>query len=64
MPFAATWKDLEIIILNEVTQEEKDEYHMISHVELKRKKLQINLLQNRNRLTDIGNQFKDTKGEM
>ena len=43
MPFAATWKDLEIIILNEVTQEEKDEYHMISHVELKRKKLQINL---------------------
>ena len=30
MPFAATWIDLEIIILNEVSQTEKDKYHMIS----------------------------------
>ena len=30
MPFAATWMDIEIIILNEVSQEEKDKYHMIS----------------------------------
>ena len=30
MPFAATWVDLEIIILNEVSQTEKDKYHMIS----------------------------------
>ena len=30
MPFAATWMDLEIIILNEVSQTEKDKYHMIS----------------------------------
>ena len=30
MPFAATWKDLEIIILSEVNQTEKDKYHMIS----------------------------------
>ena len=30
MPFAATWMDLEIIILSEVTQTEKDKYHMIS----------------------------------
>ena len=29
MPFAATWMQLEIIILNKVTQEEKDKYHMI-----------------------------------
>ena len=28
MPFAATWMDLEIIILNEVSQEEKDKYHI------------------------------------
>ena len=30
MPFATTWMDLEIIILNEVSQTEKEKYHMIS----------------------------------
>ena len=30
MPFAATWMDLEIIILSEVSQTEKDKYHIIS----------------------------------
>ena len=30
MPFAATWMYLEIIILSEVSQTEKDKYHMIS----------------------------------
>ena len=30
MPFAATWMDLEIIILSEVSHTEKDKYHMIS----------------------------------
>ena len=29
MPYAATWLDLEIIILIEVSQKEKDNYHMI-----------------------------------
>ena len=29
-PFAATWMDLEIIKLSEVSQTEKDKYHMIS----------------------------------
>ena len=28
--FAATWMQLEIIILSEVSQKEKDKYHMIS----------------------------------
>ena len=28
MPFAATWMDLEIIILSEVSQTEKDKYHI------------------------------------
>ena len=30
MPFAATWIELEILILSEVSQKEKDKYHMIS----------------------------------
>ena len=30
MPFAATWIDREIVILSEVSQTEKDKYHMIS----------------------------------
>ena len=30
MTFAATWMDLEIILLSEVSQTEKDKYHMIS----------------------------------
>ena len=29
MLFAATWMGLEIIILSEVSQKEKDKYHMI-----------------------------------
>ena len=30
MPFVATWINLEIIILSEVSQTKKDNYHMIS----------------------------------
>ena len=30
MPFTVTWMDLEIVILGEVSQTEKDKYHMIS----------------------------------
>ena len=32
MPFVATWMQLEIIILSEVSQKEKDKYHMISPI--------------------------------
>ena len=32
MPFAATWIQLEIIILSEVSQKKKDKYPMISHI--------------------------------
>ena len=30
MPFAATWMELETLILSEVSQKEKDKYHVIS----------------------------------
>ena len=32
MPFAATWMDLEIIILSDVSQTEKDKYHDLANV--------------------------------
>ena len=28
MPFAATWVELEVVILSEVSQTEKDKYHL------------------------------------
>ena len=30
MPFAATWMELETLILREMSQKYKDKYHMIS----------------------------------
>ena len=30
LPFAATWMDLETVIQSEVSQTEKDKYHVIS----------------------------------
>ena len=32
MPFAATTMDLEVVILNKVSQKEKDKYHTLSLV--------------------------------
>ena len=43
MPFAATWMDLEIIILSELSQTEIDKYHRISLYVESKKKIQMNL---------------------
>ena len=32
MPFAATWMDLQIVILNEACQTEKEKYHTTSFI--------------------------------
>ena len=32
MPFAATWMQLEIIILREVSQKEKHQYSILMHI--------------------------------
>ena len=32
MPFASTWVDLEIIILSEVSQKEKNKYRILTHI--------------------------------
>ena len=62
MPFAATWTDLEIIILSEVSQKKTNIiwYHL--YVESK-KMMQMNYLHNRNRLIDIENKLMVTKGD-
>ena len=30
MPFAATWMELETLVLSEISQKDKDKYHMVS----------------------------------
>ena len=45
MPFVATWMDLEIIILSEVSQTEKDNYYVVTFIcgtKKKKKKIQMN----------------------
>ena len=32
MPFVATWMDLQIIVLSEVSQKQKDKYHILTHI--------------------------------
>ena len=40
LPFATTWMDLESVIQSEVSQKEKNKYHMLTHIYgiLKKKK--------------------------
>ena len=65
MPSVATWMDLEIIILNEVSQKEKDRYHICYRYHyMWTLKYDINEFpQNRNRLTDIEKRPVAAKGE-
>ena len=64
MPSAATWMQLEIIIPSELSQKEKDKYHMLSLLcRILRKGYKWTYLLNRNRLTDFENKLLVTKGE-
>ena len=52
MAFAATWTDLVIVTLSEVSQTPKDKYH-ISLIHGKIKGYKWTYLQNRNRAADV-----------
>ena len=58
--FAATWMNLEIIILSEVSQRKTNIWYCLDVESKKRNKWTY--LQNRNRLTDIENKLMATKG--
>ena len=45
MPFAATWMDIEIIILSEVSQTEKGKYHDITHTNTAWYHLKVKLIE-------------------
>ena len=62
IPFATTWMDLELNILNEVRQRKTNIlwYHLYVESRIGHKKT---YLQNRNRLTDIGNSLVVATGE-
>ena len=62
MTFVATQIELEIVILSEVSQEEKARYLVISLIYGIQNMTQMNL-QNRNRLRGIENKYMLTKGE-
>ena len=63
MPFAATWMDLETVILSELSQTEKDKYHMMSLICASKKLYKCTYLQNRNRLMDLENELMVTGGK-
>ena len=62
MPFAATWIDLEIIILSEVSLKEKNKYRMLTHIFgiKKKKKFTKNLGTGQNKDVDVENGLEDT----
>ena len=58
------WMDLEIIILSEVSQTEKDKMSYVSLIcEILKKWYKWTDVRNRNRPTDIENKLMFTKGE-
>ena len=63
MPFTATWMDVAIIILSEVSQTEKSNiiYHL--HVKSRKRLYNQTSLQNRKRPRDIENKLIVTKRE-
>ena len=53
MSFAAAWMKLEILIISEISQKEKNKYHDITQMWNLIKMIQNNLFINGNKLTDF-----------
>ena len=62
MPFAATWMELETVILSEVSQKEKDKYHMISLISGIYYTAQMNFSTEK-KIMDLENRLVVAKGE-
>ena len=61
--FAETWVDLETVIQSEVSQKEKNKYHILMHIcWICKNWYRWSYLQSRNRDTDVENKCMDTKG--
>ena len=64
LPFAATWMNLEIMRLSEISQAEKDKYHMRSLIcGILKKMIEINLLTTQKQIKNIENKLIVTKDE-
>ena len=61
--FVETWMHLESVIQSEVSQKEKNKYHILMHRCGIQKKWYRSYLQSINRDTDIGNKCVNTKGK-
>ena len=62
MPFSAKWMQLEILILGEISQKEKDKYHMISFIPGISCMAQMNL-SIKKKLTNLENRLVVAEGE-
>ena len=62
MPFAATWWEPEILILSEVSQKEKDKYHIISLISRIYYTAQMNL-STENKIMDLEIRLVVAKGK-
>ena len=62
MPFAATWMELETLILSEISQKEKNKHHMISLISCIEYRAHMNLSTEK-KIMDLENRLVDAKGE-
>ena len=64
MPFAATWMDLETVILSEVSQTEKEKYHVTSIVyRIQKEIMQMKLLTKQKETHRLRKQTHGCQGE-